>query len=197
MPAEKPERLRLFIAILIPEEVKAEIEKAQAQLRQALPEGAVRWTSREQFHLTLRFLGSVERSRVRALIEAIQATGRSFAALKLRAEGTGCFPDQRFPRVVWVGISDLHNQLPLLQKAVKAASQEFTAEVPEDGFTGHVTLGRIKNIRRPEAEALAKAAGPLAQRTFGEWLATEIHLMQSELSPKGARHSILAPLPLQ
>ena len=188
--------MRLFIAVLVPEDIKAEIETAQAQLRRALPEGAVRWAKREQFHLTLRFLGSVEPPRVRALTEAVQAACQGFGVLRLRAEGIGCFPDARFPRVVWVGVTDLRLQLPRLQTAIQAASQKFTTEEPEDRFTGHVTLGRIKKIRRPEAEALAKATIPLAQRAFGEWTTSEIHIMQSELSPQGARHGILASIPL-
>lgn len=132
-----------------------------------------------------------------ALTDAVGAACQSFVALKLWAQGIGCFPDQRFPRVVWVGVADLQQQLPLLQKAVQSATQDFTTEEPEDRFTGHVTLGRIKQIRRPEAEALAKAAVPLVQHKFGEWTANELHIMRSELSPDGARHSILAPIPLR
>jgi len=188
--------MRLFIALLLPDEVKAEIEKAQAQLRRALPNGPVRWANQEQFHLTLRFLGSVEQPRVPALTKAVRVACQSFAALNLRAQGLGFFPDARFPRVVWAGVADLRQLLPQLQKAVQAASQAFTAEEPEDKFTGHVTLGRIKKIKRPEAEALRQASMPLAQRLFGEWIANEISLMQSELSPRGARHSILAAIPL-
>jgi 2'-5' RNA ligase len=196
MPAETPHRLRLFIALPIPNEVKAEIETAQAQLRQTLPDSAARWATREQFHLTLRFLGSVEESRVGPLTEAVREAGRSFTALTLRAEGIGCFPDQRFPRVVWVGVTDSGQQLPLLQNNVQSAAQDFTAEEPEDRFTGHVTLARIKKIRRPEAEALRKAAASLAQRCFGEWTAKELHIMRSQLSPQGARYSILAAIKL-
>src|SRR5260370_35677771 len=192
-----PEHLRLFIALLLPDDVKAEIEKAQSQLRRALPDGAVRWTKRDQFHLTLRFLGSVAQLRVPALTDAVRVASQSFAALSIRAQGIGCFPDQRFPRVVWVRVADVQGQLPLLQNAVQSAAQEFTAEEPEDRFTGHVTLGRIKRMRRPEADALAKAAVSLAQRTFGEWTANELHIMRSELSPDGATHSILAAIPLK
>lgn len=196
MPAEAPQPQRLFIAVLIPEEVKAEIEKAQTQLRGALPTEAVRWVKPEQFHLTLRFLGSVESARVQALTDAVRTAAQNFGALRLRAETIGCFPDARFPRVVWAGVADAAQELPRLQATVQTASQEFTAEQAEDRFTGHVTLGRIKRIRRPEAEALAKVSAPMAHRLFGEWMISEIHIMQSQLSPHGARYSILARIPL-
>jgi RNA 2',3'-cyclic 3'-phosphodiesterase len=186
------ELFRLFIAVTLPEEVKAKIEAAQAELRQALPGSGVRWTRREQFHLTLKFLGDVDAARVEALKEAIRAACQGFSALQLRAERVGCFPDQHFPRVVWVGVQDRTDQLPRLQQAVEAATQHFTIEHKEERFTGHVTLARIKRITRPEAEALGKAAAGMAESSFGQWAAGRIELMRSVLSPQGASHSSLA-----
>ena len=69
--APAPETFRLFIAVTVPEEVKSEIEKTQTELRRALPKESVRWTKRDQFHLTLRFLGNVDAQRVGPLIEAL------------------------------------------------------------------------------------------------------------------------------
>src|SRR6266487_4607346 len=92
MSAE-PTTIRAFLAVPIPDAVKAEIERAQDELRQALPKPCVRWTKREQFHLTLCFLGNVATTRVPELTEAVGAACRGFPALKLRAERIGCFPD--------------------------------------------------------------------------------------------------------
>jgi 2'-5' RNA ligase len=184
------------VAVTIPEGVKAKIEEAQAELRRVLPERAVRWTRREQFHLTLKFLGDVDAARVEALGEAIRAACRGFGALHLRAERVGFFPDLRYPRVVWVGVQDQAEQLPRLQAAVEGATREYTSEAKEERFTGHVTLARIKGIKRPEAEALGNAAAALAERLFGQWTAGQVELMRSELRPQGARHSSLASIGL-
>jgi 2'-5' RNA ligase len=190
------ERFRLFIAVTLPEEVKAKIEAAQVELRRALPGPGVRWTRREQFHLTLKFLGDVDVARVQPLEETIRAACRGFSALQLRAERVGFFPDLRYPRVIWAGVQDQTGQLPGLQQAVDAATRGFTTEPKEQRFTGHVTLARIKAIRRPEAEALGQAAAGLAERLFGQWTAGEVELMRSVLSPQGARHTSLAAIPL-
>src|ERR1039458_10598341 len=93
------EQFRLFVAVTVPESVKAKMEEAQAELRRVLPQRSVRWARREQFHLTLRFLGDVEAARVEALGEAIRAACRGFGALHLHAERVGFFPDLRHPRV--------------------------------------------------------------------------------------------------
>jgi len=190
------EPFRLFVAVTIPEAVKAKIEESQAELRRALPERGARWARREQFHLTLRFLGDVEAARVEALGEALRAACRNFGALYLRAEGVGFFPNLHHPRVVWVGVRDEADHLPRLQQAVESATQGFTVEEKEGRFTGHVTLARIKSIGRPEAEALGKAAAGVANRHFGQWTAYQIELMRSELLPQGARHSTLAAIAL-
>jgi RNA 2',3'-cyclic 3'-phosphodiesterase len=196
LDAEGPERLRLFIAVTLPEEVKAEVEKAQRELRRVVATGPVRWTSRDQFHLTLKFLGNVEAQRVAALTEALRRACRPFAPLQLKAEGVGFFPDSRFPRVAWVGVREAQDQLLPLQRAVEAAAQEFTAEEPDKRFSGHVTLGRIKNLKRPEAARLAEAAARMADRLFGLWTAAEVELIRSVLTPQGARYTTVASAPL-
>jgi RNA 2',3'-cyclic 3'-phosphodiesterase len=190
------ERYRLFVAVAVPDDVKAKLEAAQADLLRLLPERNVRWARREQFHLTLRFLGDVEAAQVEALAEAIRTACGGFGALHLRAERIGCFPERGYPRVVWVGVQDQAEQLPRLQQLVEAATAGFTSEPKEERFTGHLTLARIKGIKRPEAEALSMAAAGMAARAFGQWTAYQIELMRSELLPQGAQHTTLASIAL-
>ena len=194
--AVRPEAWRLFVALAVPEDVKGEIEKARAELGRQLPRECVRWTPREQFHLTLKFLGNVGAERVPRLTEALRAACGGFPPLELRAERVGCFPDLRRPRVLWVGVSDQQGQLPPLQEAIEAAVKEYTAEQASERFTGHVTLGRVKEMSRREADILSGLASSLGTRFFGAWTAGEVHLMRSELSPDGARHTVLSALKL-
>ena len=190
------EQVRLFVAVTVPEGVKAKMEEAQAELRRLLPDRNIRWGRREQFHLTLRFLGHVAVARLDPLGEAIRAACQGFVALHLRAGGVGFFPDQRHPRVVWAGVQEQADQLPQLQQVVEAATEAFTTEKKEERFTGHVTLARIKGIKREEAEALGQAAGGMANRLFGVWTAYRVELMRSELWPQGARHTCLGSFAL-
>jgi RNA 2',3'-cyclic 3'-phosphodiesterase len=194
--SEETEGLRLFVAVTLPEAVKEAVMKAQDALRRTAPEGHARWTRRDQLHLTLRFLGDVQAEQVSALTEALQHCSQEFAPLHLRAEAIGFFPDARRPHVVWVGVQDAQDQLRRLQAAVQAATAPFTTEKPELHYAGHVTLGRFKGLRRPDADALAAAAKQASERPFGQWVANEIEIIQSELSPKGAQYTTLAELAL-
>jgi len=191
-----PAQFRLFVAVTVPQGVKAKMEEAQSELRRVLPQRSVRWARSEQFHLTLRFLGDVEATRTEALGDALRAACRGFGAVHLRAEGVGCFPDLRYPRVAWAGVKDQAEQLPRLQQTVEIATESFTTEAKEGRFTGHITLARLKGIKRSEAEALGKTVAGMADRLFGQWTAYQIELMRSLLLPQGARHTTLAAIAL-
>ena len=189
--------IRAFIALPIPESVKVEIESTQEELRRALPQQCARWTKRDQFHLTLCFLGNVEATRVEELARAVGAACSDFPALQLRAERIGCFPDLRFPRVVWVWVHDEADRLADLQRSVAQAAAPFAEGPADKKFTGHVTIARTHEIKRSPAETLATLAHAMSGRFFGEWRAGQVELMRSELLPEGARHSVVAAFGLK
>ena len=184
--------LRLFVAISIPEPVRDEIIRVQRELQPLVPRDVARWARSDQFHLTLRFLGDVPADGVEDLKKSAGAVCRNVRPLSLRAEGVGFFPNLRSPRVIWVGINDREGRLVDLQRQIEAAVRPFTAEPGEKNFTGHATLGRLKNPRPADTRDLAARAQSLEKRLFGEWTAHEIEIIRSELSPAGARHASLA-----
>jgi len=196
MSESAPAAYRLFVAILIPAQVKQRIEAAQAELGRAAPKASIGWTRSEQFHLTVKFLGDVEVPRVDELERVLGSVTGALPQLRLRAEGMGFFPNAMSPRVVWAGLRDEADQLPWLQSAVEAACAPFSKEPAQGKSTGHVTLGRIKRAGRIEIEALGRAVSGMTERRFGEWTADNIELMRSELLAGGARHSSLAVMRL-
>jgi 2'-5' RNA ligase len=190
------ERFRLFVAISVPDAVRNEMIRVQCELQPLVPRGAVRWAKPEQFHLTLRFLGDVPVERVPALQETVNAVCLGSPALCLRAQGVGFFPNARSPRVIWAGVDDDENRLAELQEKIESAVRPFTAEQGGEDFAGHVTLGRFKQFNRLEIRELTTRAETMKDRQFGEWTAREIEIIRSELSPAGARYTLLAAFPL-
>ena len=180
----------------IPDTVKAALQNAQAELRRALPQKAARWSRREQFHLTLKFLGNVAVSQVEELTRACRKACETHAPLDLIAQQIGFFPNARVVRVVWAGIRDLDGRLPKLWTAIQSAVQPFSGEALEHEFTGHVTLARISRLRREETAELAEVGAKFQNTVFGEWKAAKLDLFRSELLAEGARHTVLAELPL-
>ena len=158
----------------------------------------IRWIKRGQFHLTLKFLGDVEPTCVDALTNALGLACEGFGVLPLRAGRIGVFPDIRRPRLIWVAVRNhARERLPLLQHVVETAVTGFTSRKPEGTFTGHVTIGRCKTIKRPQIDLLAKLAKVVEDRQFGEWTADTVDLVRSELGPGGSRYTTLSAVPLR
>jgi 2'-5' RNA ligase len=183
------DKLRLFLAIAIPEDVREELRRWQQELQPLLPPRVVRWTKPEQFHLTLKFLGNVPAADVPALREAARAVCAMASPLRLRAEGVGFFPNPLSPRVFWVDIKNPDGRLLEFQRQLEAAMAPFAEKEEPKKFTAHVTLARFERLRRPEAERFAAHAQ--TDKVFGEWKAKEVELMESQLTQAGALHAIL------
>lgn len=188
--------LRLFVALPLPAEVAAQLVVVQRELRDVLPPSSVAWVKPGGLHLTLRFLGDVNAARMPELEQSLRAGLREQGELDLVCERLGCFPDRRFPRVVWAWVHAADEQLDRLAQAVEAAVAPF-AEKPVDArFVGHVTLARPKQIRRADAERLARFVEGAVARRFGEWRAGAVELIQSRLGPGGSEYTTRATINL-
>jgi 2'-5' RNA ligase len=192
----RSERYRLFIAIGLPEPVRHAIEKAQKELRAALPTKSIRWTRSDQFHLTMRFLGGVEAQRVDRLSDAVRRACAGAGVLQLRAARIGIFPGLRRPRVLWTGVDDRDGRLAELQHSIEAVTNAFTDEPPQDKFTGHVTLARCRDINRADASTLATLVQAMANRAFGDWTADSVDVIRSQPAPQGSRYATIATIDL-
>ena len=183
------ETLRLFLAIEIPDDVRAELLRLQHKLQPLLPPRAVRWTKPEQFHLTLKFLGNVPAADTAALSRAVRSVCDVAAPMRLRAEGVGFFPDVRSPRVFWVDIKSVDGLLTDFQRRLELSVQPFAEKEEAKKFTAHVTLARFEKLRHRDTDKLAAATA--IGKTFGEWTAEEVQLIKSSLQQSGALHVIL------
>ncbi|HTR40729.1 MAG TPA: RNA 2',3'-cyclic phosphodiesterase [Pseudomonadales bacterium] len=183
------ETLRLFLAIQIPDTIKAELQRWQDELKPWLPKGEVRWAKPEQFHLTLKFLGNVPVGDVKALSEATRVVCQKAPPMPLKAGGVGFFPNELAPRVYWVGINSPSEQLQTFQQQLDTAVSRFVEKEEAKNFTAHVTLARFEKLRRGAVEEFMKRAK--ADKLFGEWTVREVELVQSKLMPSGAFHAIL------
>lgn len=188
------ERLRLFVAIAIPERVRNEMIAVQRELK-PLALGDVRWTDTEQLHLTLKFLGNVPASSVEAVQQSLAEVCTGAAPFHLRAKGIGFFPNERQPRVMWVGFEGGENELAGLQRRVERLLAPFVEKPGAEKFLAHATLGRFQKYRRHKTGQLLPRARALADHVFGEWRVEDISLFRSELSADGARHTQVAVFP--
>ncbi|MGD0016850.1 MAG: RNA 2',3'-cyclic phosphodiesterase [Verrucomicrobiia bacterium] len=189
--------IRAFIAIDIPEDVRAAITEAQARLKRANLSVKVSWTKIDNVHLTLQFLGYAEEPVVPKISEALAVVAGQHEPFNLRVKGVGAFPSEKRPRVLWVGCADAEGKLKTLARAVQEAMQQFGFEPEHREFSAHLTLGRIKpapmksGIPKPD-DALTRALDSIKDTKFGTMHVDAIHLFQSQLHPEGSIYTKLS-----
>jgi len=125
---------RLFVGLAIPGEIAAGLERLQAGVPGA------RWQRREQFHLTLRFIGEVDGRDATAIDDALSLISVPRFSLELHAVGTF---GGRDPRELWAGVR-ANDALMHLQRKIETAIQRVGLPAEPRKFTPHVTLARLK-----------------------------------------------------
>lgn len=168
---------RLFVAVWPPEEV--------LDLIQALPRPdltGLRWTRRDHWHATLRFLGPVPDAE--PVVDALRA--RVAPAVPAAEAVLGPAVDRFGRRVLQVPVAGLDR----LAAAVLAATSHIGR--PPDGrpFTGHVTLARV--AERASVDLRPLTGTPLV----ATWTVEEVTLVRSDLSGAVPRYEVVAGFPL-
>jgi RNA 2',3'-cyclic 3'-phosphodiesterase len=181
--SERP--IRSFVAVLLPEPVRAELAAVSAELRGRT--SGLAWVRADNLHLTLRFLGAVEPVTLGRVREAVTVAAGAVSPFTVTLGGLGGFPSGRAPRVVWAGVVSGGAGLGALHAALEAAL--VARGIPGDprAFHPHVTLARARNRRGAGGLASLLCVGS----SFGEVKVRALHLMRAELHPRGARYSVL------
>lgn len=166
---------RLFVAVWPPGDV---LDRVAALPRPTVP--GLRWTGREHWHVTLRFLGPVP--EVEPVAEALAALPPGGPTNAVLGPTTGRF-DQRILHVPVAGL-----------EAVASVVVDATGHLgrpPDDRpFHGHLTLARAAKHARVDLRPLAGAP------VEGDWEVDAVCLVESRLSPAGARYEILDRFPI-
>jgi 2'-5' RNA ligase len=173
--------MRLFVAVTPPADALDELEAAVAPLRSSCP--YLRWTGRQNWHVTLAFLGEVDDAAVDKLGSGLAGVAGEAHASPVSLGPAGCFPPGKIlTNVLWVGLED-HGFLGKLADDVSSAAGK--AGAPPDRsyqkkpYTPHLTLGRCRAPARLEP-LVAELAGFRGR----PWVAGEIQLFQSHLRPQ-------------
>ncbi len=165
MTADSPTlpTFRAFVAIVPPESIKTELETAVRQLRQRDTDEAVRWVAEDALHITLAFLGQIEESEARQLIDSLRAEVAGVESFELSVGSLGTFGDRRRrggAQVVWAGLDGNVEALSGLHRQVIEAVKRVGLRVESRAFQPHITLGRVRRERRWRLDAVGAPAIP-------------------------------------
>ncbi len=178
--------IRAFIAVEIDQPNKQKLSQLISTLKQANAD--VKWVNENQMHLTLKFLGNIEKNRVQEISNTLKSIANKASAFNIHLSKISAFPNMHKPRVIWLGIDKGVENLKNL--ASKLGSRQEKRE-----FKPHLTLGRVKSLKN--ISQLTKLISETSFESDGNISITKLILFQSTLTPKGAIYTSLAKLSLQ
>lgn len=178
--------MRVFVALDIPEDARVALREFISKL--AKTARGARWVRTEGMHLTLKFIGETKPETVEQIKSQLREV-RSAAPADMRFRGIGFFPNERRPRVMWVGIEASANLTELVGEIEKR--MESSIGIPRESrlFVPHLTLARFDSEKG--TTDLAKEVELLGPPEFGSARASEFHLYQSVLKRSGAEYTRL------
>jgi 2'-5' RNA ligase len=181
-----PEMIRSFIAFDIDSEsVLKRITDAQNLLTKT---GAdLKLIEPKNIHITVRFLGNITSNMVEKIHEEMKKV--QFITFDAKIHGIGAFPNLRYPRVLWAGITQGADQLRSIFNQLEPGIRSLGFTPDPKGFSPHLTIVRVKSGRN-KAE-LSKCITENANYEFGIVKAQCLRLKRSDLTPKGPIYSTL------
>jgi 2'-5' RNA ligase len=186
----EPKPLRLFVAVDLPEEVKARLDQAMAPFRGRIP--GARWTRPDGWHVTLKFLGATWPRVVEEVRAALAGSTAGVPSFESALTALGAFPGPLRARILWAGLKDPGNRFgPIVRDLDERLEELFVPE--KRGYTPHLTVARLAPPRNLDEFVPDLLAVPVESAPFP---VDHLTLYRSHLSSSGARYEPLDRFPL-
>lgn len=179
------ELIRTFISIEIP--VTESIKGLLTDLKSI---DDVRPVPVSQLHITLKFMGDTYSDKIPKLSKKLKEAFADTPRFEVCMKGIGAFPKINNPRVVWIGF-EKSDELTDAAEKVESSLRSLRLQFDEKKFSPHVTVGRV-NGQADIRDLVSK----YKDTEFCRFTCDEIRIMKSELSPKGAKHTVLETIRL-
>lgn len=191
-------KIRSFLAILLPSDIKKAIHQQFSSKLKKLPLD-IKWVEEENYHLTLKFFGSLDVKDIQQINNILNQIIPQIEQFTLSYEGLGVFPDLVNPRVIWLGLSGEVEKLKTLHSKIENELSAAGFPREEKKFQPHLTIGRFRS--NSNLELFIKFFNEFREAPFSPQIrdieVQELHLMKSVLTPAGPRYSSLAAYPLR
>jgi len=185
--------MRLFVSVDL-DGLGDEIAAVQERLAGA--EG-LRFTDPSQAHVTLKFLGDTDESRLPALREELAAAvdDADVDPFEATVGGLGVFPHLEYISVVWLGVREGagDEELTELHRAIEDRTVAMGFDPEEHEFTPHVTLARMEHAGGTD---LVQTAVRETDPDVGSLTVSEVRLTESRLEADGPTYETVAAFPL-
>lgn len=181
---------RLFIGLELTQMHKENLSEMDKRLKMFLKEGSI--ISKDNFHLTLKFLGETKIDRIPVIEETMKRVSEKVELFLTEISGLGEF-DKDGKKMVWVGMKN-PEKMALLYELLEAELEALFFEKSEFPFVPHITLAKDANY----IDTIASIDDLKGKLTFGKLplLVTKIVLFENVREDEYEKYQIVYEAPL-
>ncbi len=187
-------KIRSFLAFDLTDEVRQELGQLIGLLSPKAKE--VKWVKPDLMHCTMKFFGEVDEDFLTGDISrVIEETLTHQSPIHLKGVGVGVFPNWRYPRVIWAGLTGEVEAAIALHERLETVFEPYGLKKDDRTFRLHLTLGRAKAPLK-NCSTLVTLVEKLVDREFGEFDVDHLTLYKSVLTREGPIYTPLRVFPL-
>ncbi len=173
---------RIFIAIRIdPGDI---LTAAIESFKSYFPVNVIRWTDKDNIHVTLAFLGDTAEEAIPYIASLLEDICNDTGRFSITVRSTGLFRDSTDPRILWIGI-EKSDRLFILNSRITAGLERTGFLTEKRFFSPHITIGRVKRNSGAGKEIFTDFMNDYHDTVFQTVNVKEITLFESILSATG------------
>jgi len=183
---------RIFIALKV--EAGATLLEMFSALKSGLKNDIIKWTSIDNIHITLAFLGDTQESLINDISIMLAEKCGSYGKFNLTLKGCGLFRNFSDPRIIWTGIEP-SDRLIQLNKSIMDGLKVLNIKMEDRPYNPHLTLGRIKHLN--DTDLMKSFIEQFKNTEIQKVPVSEVVLYESILTQSGPVYKPLAKFSLE
>jgi len=175
--------MRCFLALYPDDAARDALSEYISSLKRVNP--SMKWEKDSQIHITVKFLGDIQRSTLPKLRTALSEIHAKHGPINACIDNVGAFPNFQRPSLLWLGFGERIPVLEDVQMHIESLCSTLGFENESKGFTPHFTIGRVKrhlSFLHLQTEIEKSSFQPIPV------LFTSLRIMESTLTASGAIH---------
>jgi RNA 2',3'-cyclic 3'-phosphodiesterase len=186
--------IRAFFAIILSELCRQNLSEIILQLKKEMP-SVIKWVDINNVHLTLKFMGKLNSRDIDPMKKRLEIAFSGFDQFNLKLFNLGLFPNERNPKIIWVGAS-ISDQLKQLFAILEETAFSYGYSTEQRDFTPHFTIGRVKeNVITRDLLQIGRIMQGKKECEICISKVKGFTFFQSELTPTGPIYSELFSIP--
>lgn len=174
--------MRTFFCLELSDSVKSEINDIPNSIDSP---AYVKWVSRTNLHITLKFLGDINKKEVPGIKQQAEKSAAQTNPFEMTIDKLSGFPNPGFPKVIWLGSNSPPDDIFRLQDDLASRLVDLGFEKEKRDYVPHVTLGRTKDDNEAKIERLGNHLKNHRLETNWAVSIDQLTLMESTLKSGG------------